>query len=169
MVGAAAALLASLAFAHPPHGGGFGGRPGPGSGWHGEARAAQPRFGGVNRGMNGGGMNGGGPRWGLRPMSTPTYGTPYSGHPQYAGTPQYGGGQYGRYPGNSPYRSISANSGGMQRPGQSDGAVRSGSIRADVARYNEERGGGGRPQPQPRMQDNGGGRSTFFSSFYRNN
>ena len=146
MVGAAAALLASLAFAHPP----------------------QPRFGGVNRGMNGGGMNGGGPRWGLRPMSTPTYGTPYSGHPQYAGTPQYGGGQYGRYPGNSPYRSISANSGGMQRPGQSDGAVRSGSIRADVARYNEERGGG-RPQPQPRMQDNGGGRSTFFSSFYRNN
>lgn len=151
MVGAAAALLASFPFAHPPHGGGFGGRPGPGSGWHGEARVAPlPHFGG-NRGMNGGG-----PRWGLRPMSSPSYGVPDGRrqHPQYAGAPQSGAPQYGRYLGSSPYRWISANSGGMQRPGQSDGAVRSGSIRADVARYNEERGGG---------------RSTFFSSFYRNN
>jgi hypothetical protein len=43
--------------------------------------------------------------------------------------------------------------------------MRAGSIRADVTRYNEERGG--RPMPPPRVQEEAE-RPPFFSSFYRN-
>ncbi|WP_459622734.1 peptide-binding protein [Burkholderia sp. 3C] len=160
MAGAAAALCASLAFAHP-HGG-----PGGGGGAHREfahggagAPYAQPRM----------GVSSGGPRWGLRPVTAPSYGQ-RDGHEYGHGQAHVYGresGQQGRYAPVNPYRPISANAESMQRPGSNYAPMRSGSIRADVARYNEERGG--RPAPQPREQEGGGARNTFFSSFYRNN
>ncbi|MHA7163152.1 peptide-binding protein, partial [Burkholderia pseudomallei] len=81
-------------------------------------------------------------RWGLRP--TPSY---------------------GRYAAQSPYRPISAEA----RPaphasGPGNVPMRAGSIRADVARYNEERGG--RPAPAPRQDDSQ--RLPFFAPFSRN-
>ncbi|WP_063891238.1 hypothetical protein [Burkholderia plantarii] len=164
LAAAAMAFAASLAFAHPPHGGGM--REGGGyatahrdlaHGWHGEAGGSRARPSGVNAG---------GARWGLRPNQAALP----PAMPSYRGGaptgPAYGP-AYGSYPGASPYRSVSASSSSLPRSsGSADGAMRSGSIRADVARYNEERGG--RP-PAPRGQDNGGSRGTFFSSFYRNN
>lgn len=113
------------------------------------------------------GVSSGGPRWGLRPVTVPSYGQhePRGRAPAYA----YGRepGLQGRYAPVNPYRPISANAESMQRSGGNYAPMRNGSIRADVARYNEERGG--RPAPQPRAQDGGGSRNTFFSSFYRNN
>ncbi len=163
MAGAAATLLlASLAFAHPPHGGAGGGH-----GFGGGHRAF------VEQGARGRppmGVSSGGPRWGLQPMSMPSYGRPGGNAEREVGRDasrdfgRYGGN--GGYGGMNPYRSISANPGSMQRGGE-DGAMRSGSIRADVARYNEERGG--RPPPQPRTQEASSSRNNFFSSFYRNN
>ncbi|MGQ7839173.1 hypothetical protein ACUTFY_14295, partial [Burkholderia pseudomallei] len=88
------------------------------------------------------GVNGYRQRWGLRP--TPSY---------------------GRYAAQSPYRPISAEA----RPaphasGPGNVPMRAGSIRADVARYNEERGG--RPAPAPRQDDSQ--RLPFFAPFSRN-
>lgn len=82
-------------------------------------------------------------RWGLRP--TPSYG-------RYAAQ-------------GSPYRPISAEARGVPHPPDGTVPMRAGSIRADVTRYNEERGG--RPMPPPRTQEDAG-RPPFFSSFYRN-
>lgn len=152
MAGAAAALCASLAFAHPHGGpaGGGGGHRDLAHGWQG-APHAQSHI----------GVSSGGPRWGLRPVEAPSYG-------QHA--PRERGrepGLQGRYAPLNPYRPVSANAESMQRSGSNYAPMRSGSIRADVARYNEERGG--RQAPQPRAQEAGGSRNTFFSSFYRNN
>ncbi|MEK6349785.1 MAG: peptide-binding protein [Burkholderia sp.] len=162
MAGAAAALCASLAFAHPhggPGGGGGGGHRDAGHGWQG-APHAQSRM----------GVSSGGPRWGLRPVTMPSYGqhAPRDGgrEPGYAPYGR-GPGLQGRYAAPNPYRPVSANAESMQRSGGNYAPMRNGSIRADVARYNEERGG--RPAPQPRAQEGGGSRNTFFSSFYRNN
>lgn len=88
-------------------------------------------------------MSGYGSRWGLRP--TPSY---------------------GHYAAQSPYRPISADVRQMPRPpGGGNVPLRAGSIRADVARYNEERGG--RPMPPPRSQEEPA-HSPYFSPFYRN-
>ncbi|WP_241014911.1 peptide-binding protein [Burkholderia sp. Ac-20379] len=159
MAGAAAALCASLAFAHPHGGpgGGGGGHRDAARGWQG-APHAQSRM----------GVSSCGARWGLRPMAMPSYGqhAPRGREPAYDSS--RGPGLQGRYAPGNPYRPISANPESMQRAGGGNYApMRSGSIRADVARYNEERGG--RPAPQPRAQEGGGARNTFFSSFYRNN
>ncbi|WP_323119735.1 peptide-binding protein [Burkholderia alba] len=134
--GAIGALLMSFAFAQPPHGGGHG------FGGYGAARGggyeqAYPRGNQARIGVNGYAS-----RWGLRP-------NPSSGH--YA--PQ------------SPYRAISADARPMPHPPDGSLPMRAGSIRADVARYNEERGG--RPMPPPRSQEDVP-RPPFFSSFYRN-
>ncbi|WP_050042769.1 hypothetical protein [Burkholderia pseudomallei] len=99
---------------------------------------AQPPHGGEARI----GVNGYRQRWGLRP--TPSY---------------------GRYAAQSPYRPISAEA----RPaphasGPGNVPMRAGSIRADVARYNEERGG--RPAPAPRQDDSQ--RLPFFAPLSRN-
>ncbi|MBI0327127.1 hypothetical protein [Burkholderia plantarii] len=164
LTAAAMAFAASLAFAHPPHGGGMRGGGGYGAahrdlahGWHGESGGPRARPSGVNAS---------GARWGLRPSQAALP----SAMPAYRGGVPAGlayGAANGRYLAASPYRSVSASSSSLPRSsGSADGAMRSGSIRADVARYNEERGG--RP-PAPRGQDNDGSRGTFFSSFYRNN
>ncbi|MCQ0031655.1 peptide-binding protein [Burkholderia glumae] len=146
LTAAAMALAASLAFAHPPHGGG--GRGGGAGAMH---RDLAPGW----------RSEAGGVRWGLRPSRAAA--APY--RVGAAGGPAEGGDD-GRYPGASPYRSVSASSSSLPRPpGAADGAIRSGSIRADVTRYNEERG---RP-PAPRAQESADSRGTFFSSFYRNN
>ncbi|KWE65840.1 peptide-binding protein [Burkholderia ubonensis] len=141
--GVLGALLVPLALAQPPHDGhGFGGgdrglRP---SGGPPVWRHA-PQWGG-NPGARMG-VNGSGPRWGLRP--TPSY---------------------GHYAAQSPYRPISADARQVPRPpGGGNVPLRAGSIRADVARYNEERGG--RPLPSPRAQEEPA-HSPYFSPFYRN-
>ncbi|RQR61443.1 peptide-binding protein [Burkholderia sp. Bp9002] len=144
--GVLGALLVPLALAQPPHGGhGFGGGDrglrasgqAPGGG-HPIWRHAPQAGGGPRMGMNGYG-----PRWGLRP--TPSY---------------------GHYAAQSPYRPISADARQVPRPpGGGNVPLRAGSIRADVARYNEERGG--RPMPPPRAQEEPA-HSPYFSPFYRN-
>ncbi|KVE27071.1 peptide-binding protein [Burkholderia singularis] len=152
-VSAFGALAASLVFAQPPHGGGpgFGGGPRGGApsayaaedsgGWRGGAgylQAAPPH--GRDARI---GVSGYGPRWGLRP--TPSY---------------------GRYAAQSPYRPISADARQVPHaPGSVNLPMRAGSIRADVARYNEERGG--RTAPAPRGQ-NGAAREPFLAPFFRN-
>ncbi|KVN36210.1 peptide-binding protein [Burkholderia pyrrocinia] len=146
VAGVLCALLVPLALAQPPHGGhGFGGGDrglrasgqSPGGGYPMWRHA--PQAGGGPR-M---GVNGYGPRWGLRP--TPSY---------------------GHYAAQSPYRPISADARQVPRPpGGGNVPLRAGSIRADVARYNEERGG--RPMPPPRTQDEPA-HSPYFSPFYRN-
>ena len=88
------------------------------------------------------GPNGYVQRWGLRP--TPSYGHDAA---------------------QSPYRTISADARGVPHPPNGSAPMRAGSIREDVTRYNEERGG--RPMPPPRTQEDAG-RPPFFSSFYRN-
>ncbi len=147
MAGVLGTLLMPLALAQPPHGGhGFGGH-GFGGG---DMRAyGQPAAGGSvwRRGSPAAGVRPGGvsgaARWGLRP--TPSY---------------------GHYAAQSPYRPISAEVRQMPRPpGGGNVPLRAGSIRADVARYNEERGG--RPMPPPRSQEEPA-HSPFFSPFYRN-
>jgi hypothetical protein len=66
---------------------------------------------------------------------------------------------YGHYAAQNPYRPISADSRQVPHPsGGGNVPLRAGSIRADVARYNEERGG--RPMPPPRAQEESG-RSPF--------
>ncbi|MGS0897516.1 peptide-binding protein [Burkholderia stagnalis] len=153
--GVLGALLMPLALAQPPHGGhGFGGR-GFGSGdlpAYGHMPAYGQQAGGVPvwrraapaGGMRAGpGVSGSGSRWGLRP--TPSY---------------------GHYAAQNPYRPISADARQMPHPqGGGNVPMRAGSIRADVARYNEERGG--RPLSSPRSQEEPA-RSPFFSPFYRN-
>ncbi|AIO31430.1 peptide-binding protein [Burkholderia pseudomultivorans] len=150
--GVLGALLIPLALAQPPHGGGYAfgghgfgggdmrayGQPAGGAPvWR---RAAPP--GGVRLAVPGG-VSGAGSRWGLRP--TPSY---------------------GHYAAQSPYRPISADARQMPRPPAGGNLpLRAGSIRADVARYNEERGG--RPMPPPRSQEEPA-HSPFFSPFYRN-
>ncbi|KOT01273.1 putative exported protein [Burkholderia mallei] len=104
--------------------------------------AQPPHGGGPGFGEARIGVNGYRQRWGLRP--TPSY---------------------GRYAAQSPYRPISAEA----RPaphasGPGNVPMRAGSIRADVARYNEERGG--RPAPAPRQDDSQ--RLPFFAPFSRN-
>ncbi|RQR82927.1 MULTISPECIES: hypothetical protein [unclassified Burkholderia] len=153
VAGVLGALLMPLALAQPPHGGqAFGGGHGFGHGFGGGdmrmygqpagnaqvwRRALPPG------GARAGGVSGYGSRWGLRP--TPSY---------------------GHYAAQSPYRPISAESRQMPRPpGGGNVPLRAGSIRADVARYNEERGG--RPMPPPRAQEEPS-HSPFFSPFYRN-
>ncbi|VWC30041.1 peptide-binding protein [Burkholderia arboris] len=152
VAGVLGAFLMPLALAQPPHGGhGFGGH-GFGGG---DMRAyGQPNGGGQGgvpvwrrapppAGVRPGGVSGYGSRWGLRP--TPSY---------------------GHYAAQSPYRPISADVRQMPRPpGGGNVPLRAGSIRADVARYNEERGG--RPMPPPRSQEEPA-HSPFFSPFYRN-
>ncbi|SEU45675.1 hypothetical protein SAMN03159335_07365 [Burkholderia cepacia] len=148
VAGALGALLMPFALAQPPHGGhafgghGFGG---------GDMRAYGQPAGGVPVwrhvtppvGARAGGVSGYGSRWGLRP--TPSY---------------------GHYAAQSPYRPISADVRQMPRPpGGGNVPLRAGSIRADVARYNEERGG--RPMPPPRSQEEPA-HSPYFSPFYRN-
>ncbi|WP_431820679.1 peptide-binding protein [Burkholderia sp. F1] len=144
-------LLVPLALAQPPHGGhGFGGGDrGPRA--FGQASGGPPvwRHGqwggnpGARMGAAGAGVKGYGPRWGLRP--TPSY---------------------GHYAAQSPYRPISADARQVPRPsGGGNMPLRAGSIRADVARYNEERGG--RPLPPPRVQEEPA-HSPYFSPFYRN-
>ncbi|CAN0623894.1 conserved exported protein of unknown function [Burkholderia multivorans] len=146
VAGALGALLMPLALAQPPHGGhgdggahAYGSAPGGHAGWRRDPSAGGGReHGGARLGMNGYGS-----RWGLRP--TPSY---------------------GHYARQSPYRPISADARQMPHPpGSANVPVRNGSIRADVARYNEERGG--RPMPPPRSQEEPA-RSPFFSPFYRN-
>lgn len=153
VAGVLGALLMPLALAQPPHGGqAFGGGHGFGHGFGGgDMRAFGQPAGNAPvwrralppGGARAGGVSGYGSRWGLRP--TPSY---------------------GHYAAQSPYRPISADSRQMPRP-QAGGNVplRAGSIRADVARYNEERGG--RPMPPPRAQEEPS-HSPFFSPFYRN-
>lgn len=152
VAGVLGALLVPLALAQPPHGGqAFGGH-GFGHGFGGGDMRAYGRPAGnapVWRralppgGARAGGVSGYGSRWGLRP--TPSY---------------------GHYAAQSPYRPISADSRQMPRPpGGGNVPLRAGSIRADVARYNEERGG--RPMPPPRAQEEPS-HSPFFSPFYRN-
>lgn len=143
--GVTCALAAVLVFAQPPHGGGpgfgggRGGLPAMAGGWRGAPGYLQaaPHGGEARIGVNGYRQ-----RWGLRP--TPSY---------------------GRYAAQSPYRPISAEA----RPaphasGPGNVPMRAGSIRADVARYNEERGG--RPAPAPRQDDSQ--RLPFFAPFSRN-
>ncbi|MBR7960602.1 peptide-binding protein [Burkholderia latens] len=152
VAGVLGALVMPLALAQPPHGGpafgGFGHGFGHGLGGihaDGQAAGGAPvwRRGASAPGTRAGGVSGYGPRWGLRP--TPSY---------------------GHYAAQSPYRPISADSRQMPRPpGGGNVPLRAGSIRADVARYNEERGG--RPLPPPRAQEEPS-RSPFFSPFYRN-
>ncbi len=148
VAGVLGALLMPFALAQPPHGGhafgghGFGG---------GDMRAYGQPAGGAPvwrhftppGGARAGGVSGYGSRWGLRP--TPSY---------------------GHYAAQSPYRPISADVRQMPRPpGGGNVPLRAGSIRADVARYNEERGG--RPMPPPRSQEEPA-HSPYFSPFYRN-
>lgn len=144
MAGVLGTLLMPLALAQPPHGGhGFGGH-GFGGGdmrAYGQAAAGGPVW--RRAAPPAGGVSGSGSRWGLRP--TPSY---------------------GHYAAQSPYRPISAEVRQMPRPpGGGNVPLRAGSIRADVARYNEERGG--RPMPPPRSQEEPA-HSPFFSPFYRN-
>ncbi|KEZ03802.1 peptide-binding protein [Burkholderia sp. MSh2] len=148
VAGVLGTLLMPLALAQPPHDGhGFGGH-----GFGGGARAYGQPSGGLpvwhrvpsSGGARPPGMSGEGSRWGLRP--SPSYG-------RYAAAP-------------SPYRPISADARQVPHPpGGGNAPLRAGSIRADVARYNEERGG--RPMPPPRSQEEPA-RSPFFSPFYRN-
>ncbi|NTX32000.1 peptide-binding protein [Burkholderia pyrrocinia] len=152
VAGVLGALLMPLALAQPPHGGhGFGGH-GFGGG---DMRAyGQPAGGGPGgmpvwrrvappAGARAGGVSSYGSRWGLRP--TPSY---------------------GHYAAQSPYRPISADARQVPRPpGGGNVPLRAGSIRADVARYNEERGG--RPMPPPRSQEEPA-HSPYYSPFYRN-
>ncbi|AOJ70244.1 MULTISPECIES: hypothetical protein [Burkholderia] len=145
--GAMCALAAALAFAQPPHGGGpgFGGgrggshyAAGGAGGWRGAPGYLPAPHGGEARI----GVNGYRQRWGLRP--TPSY---------------------GRYAAQSPYRPISAEARqAPHAPGSANVPMRAGSIRADVARYNEERGG--RPAPAPRQDE--APHLPFFAPFYRN-
>ncbi|OXI87238.1 peptide-binding protein [Burkholderia sp. AU31652] len=152
VAGVLGALLLPLALAQPPHGGGhaFGGHGFGGGDMRAYGAYGQPAGGGpVWRraaplaGARAGGVNGYGSRWGLRP--TPSY---------------------GHYAAQSPYRPISADVRQVPRPpGGGNVPLRAGSIRADVARYNEERGG--RPMPPPRSQEEPA-HSPSFSPFYRN-
>ncbi|UVE64134.1 peptide-binding protein [Burkholderia pyrrocinia] len=152
VAGVLGALLMPLALAQPPHGGhGFGGHGFGGGDMRAFGQQAGRGFGGgpVWRrvpppvGARAGGVSGYGSRWGLRP--TPSY---------------------GHYAAQSPYRPISADARQMPRPpGGGNVPLRAGSIRADVARYNEERGG--RPMPPPRSQEEPA-HSPYFSPFYRN-
>jgi hypothetical protein len=152
VAGVLGALLVPLALAQPPHGGqafgGFGhgfGFGGGGMHAYGQPAGGAPvwRRAAPPVGARTGGVSGYGSRWGLRP--TPSY---------------------GHYAAQSPYRPISADSRQMPRPpGGGNVPLRAGSIRADVARYNEERGG--RPLPPPRAQEEPA-HSPFFSPFYRN-
>ncbi|KGC04239.1 hypothetical protein DM43_5787 [Burkholderia cepacia] len=145
------ALLMPLALAQPPHGGhgfgghGFGGGDMRAYGQPAGAAGGDPVWRRVPApaGVRPGGVSASGSRWGLRP--TPSY---------------------GHYAAQSPYRPISAEVRQMPRPpGGGNVPLRAGSIRADVARYNEERGG--RPMPPPRSQEESA-HSPSFSSFYRN-
>ena len=152
VAGVLGALLVPLALAQPPHGGqafgGFGhgfGFGGGGMHAYGQPAGGPPvwRRAAPPVGARAGGVSGYGSRWGLRP--TPSYGHSAA---------------------QSPYRPISADSRQMPRPpGGGNVPLRAGSIRADVARYNEERGG--RPLPPPRAQEEPA-HSPFFSPFYRN-
>ncbi|KML55281.1 peptide-binding protein [Burkholderia cepacia] len=151
VAGVLGTLLMPLALAQPPHGGhafgghGFGG---------GDMRAYGQAY----------GQAGGGPVWrrvpppaGVRPGGVSSYGSRWGLRP----TPSYG-----HYAAQSPYRPISADARQMPRPpGGGNVPLRAGSIRADVARYNEERGG--RPMPPPRSQEEPA-HSPLFSPFYRN-
>ncbi|KWN69463.1 peptide-binding protein [Burkholderia ubonensis] len=143
--GVLGALLVPVALAQPLHGGhefGGGDRGLRASGGPPVWRHA-PQWGGNPGARMGAGVNGSGPRWGLRP--TPSY---------------------GHYAAQSPYRPISADARQVPRPpGGGNVPLRAGSIRADVARYNEERGG--RPLPPPRAQEEPA-HSPYFSPFYRN-
>ncbi|AOI79845.1 hypothetical protein [Burkholderia sp. NRF60-BP8] len=144
--GVLGALLMPLALAQPPHGGhGFGGGDMRAYGQPAGAAGGDPVWRRVPApaGVRPGGVSASGSRWGLRP--TPSY---------------------GHYAAQSPYRPISAEVRQMPRPpGGGNVPLRAGSIRADVARYNEERGG--RPMPPPRSQEESA-HSPSFSSFYRN-
>ncbi|MEK6353594.1 MAG: peptide-binding protein [Burkholderia cenocepacia] len=146
VAGVLGALLMPLALAQPPHGGhGFGGGDMRAYGQPAGAAAGGPVWRRVPppAGVHPGGVSGSGSRWGLRP--TPSY---------------------GHYAAQSPYRPISAEVRQMPRPpGGGNVPLRAGSIRADVARYNEERGG--RPMPPPRSQEEPA-HSPSFSPFYRN-
>lgn len=144
VAGVLGALLMPLALAQPPHGGhGFDG------GGHGFGLpfGAQPVWRGAPQhgGMRidaGHGGRGNGPRWGLRP------------------SPSHG---YGAMP--NPYRPVSADARQMPRAqGGGNMPLRAGSIRADVARYNEERDGSPLPPRAPEEP----ARSPFFPPFYRN-
>jgi hypothetical protein len=149
VAGVLGTLLMPFALAQPPHGGhafgghGFGG--GDMRAYGQSAASAQVwRRALPPGGARAGGVSGNGSRWGLRP--TPSY---------------------GHYAAQSPYRPISADSRQMPRPpGGGNVPMRAGSIRADVARYNEERGG--RPMPPPRSQEEPAAHSPYFSPFYRN-
>ncbi|EAY67728.1 hypothetical protein BDAG_00417 [Burkholderia dolosa AU0158] len=142
--GVLGALLVPLAFAQPPRGGHtFGGHGFGGGDMHayGQPAGGPPVW--RRAAPPAVGVNGAGSRWGLRP--TPSY---------------------GHYAAQNPYRPISADARQMPRPpAGSNVPLRAGSIRADVARYNEERGG--RPMPPPRSQEEPA-HSPFFSPFYRN-
>ncbi|MDP9581916.1 UNVERIFIED_ORG: hypothetical protein J2791_001198 [Burkholderia contaminans] len=149
VAGVLGTLLMPFALAQPPHGGhafgghGFGGGDMRAYGQS-AANAQVWRRALPPGGARAGGVSGSGSRWGLRP--TPSY---------------------GHYAAQSPYRPISADSRQMPRPpGGGNVPMRAGSIRADVARYNEERGG--RPMPPPRAQEEPAAHSPYFSSFYRN-
>ncbi|HDR9505195.1 peptide-binding protein [Burkholderia sp. MS455] len=152
VAGVLGALLMPLALAQPPHGGhGFGGHGFGGGDMRAYGQQAGGGFGGgpvwrrvpPPAGARAGGVSSYGSRWGLRP--TPSY---------------------GHYAAQSPYRPISADARQMPRPpGGGNVPLRAGSIRADVARYNEERGG--RPMPPPRSQEEPS-HSPYFSPFYRN-
>ncbi|MBR8182936.1 peptide-binding protein [Burkholderia ambifaria] len=149
VAGVLGTLLMPFALAQPPHGGhafgghGFGGGDMRAYGQS-AANAQVWRRALPPGGARAGGVSGSGSRWGLRP--TPSY---------------------GHYAAQSPYRPISADSRQMPRPpGGGNVPMRAGSIRADVARYNEERGG--RPMPPPRAQEEPAAHSPYFSPFYRN-
>ncbi|MBR7899368.1 peptide-binding protein [Burkholderia multivorans] len=143
VAGALGALLMPLALAQPPHGShGFGGGDMHAYGQPAGGAPVWRRAAPLAR-APGPGVKAGGSRWGLRP--TPSY---------------------GHYAAQSPYRPISAEVRQVTRPsGAGNMPLRAGSIRADVARYNEERGG--RPMPPPRSQEEPA-HSPFFSPFYRN-
>ena len=148
VAGVLGALLLPLALAQPPHGGGhaFGGH-GFGGG---DMRAyGQPAGGGLRLAPRGSRRCTRRRRERLR--------LPLGLRP----TPSYG-----HYAAQSPYRPISADVRQVPRPpGGGNVPLRAGSIRADVARYNEERGG--RPMPPPRSQEEPA-HSPSFSPFYRN-
>ncbi|MBR8331460.1 peptide-binding protein [Burkholderia ambifaria] len=149
VAGVLGTLLMPFALAQPPQGGhAFGGHGFSGGDMHAYGQSAASaqvwRRALPPGGARAGGVSGYGSRWGLRP--TPSY---------------------GHYAAQSPYRPISADSRQMPRPpGGGNVPMRAGSIRADVARYNEERGG--RPMPPPRAQEEPAAHSPYFSPFYRN-
>lgn len=61
----------------------------------------------------------------------------------------YGGGDSGGFQYAGAITTVSAETHSVPRPPEDETLVRAGSIRADVARYNEERGGTSRPPPRP--------------------